>query len=253
MSLRLDVLKSLTLDDRRAAVHTSSKHSQTEEDTDDELINVVSLPGTPARSRAPSRPASRPVSPTRRSHLRDGSVSWTSSRPLSSDPLRAFPTQITQRIFRWLDISELAACSRVSRKWHKSQTLNYIWFQHYRKENFHDDNLPPGKWTRRESKENWRLQYLRMMSNKSDPSSPLPSRGSGRNSPSIDGYRTPKERNEERWRLEEEAQSRPNKVELREMYKELGGRKAKTKVKLGSAGGSRDKTGWVGGGHDEEW
>jgi hypothetical protein len=30
-----------------------------------------------------------------------------------------------------------------------------VWFQHYRKENFHDENLPPGKWTRRESKQNW--------------------------------------------------------------------------------------------------
>lgn len=132
----------------------------------------VSTPGTPARSRAPSRPTSRPVSPHRRSHLRDGSLTLISSRPLSSDPLRAFPTQISQRIFRWLDISDLAACSRISRKWNKSQTLNYsmspansatirltlssiVWFQHYRKENFHDDNLPPGKWTRRESKENW--------------------------------------------------------------------------------------------------
>ena len=30
-----------------------------------------------------------------------------------------------------------------------------VWFQHYRKENFHDESLPPGKWTKRESKQNW--------------------------------------------------------------------------------------------------
>lgn len=29
------------------------------------------------------------------------------------------------------------------------------------------------------------------------------------------------------------------------MYKELGGRKSRNKTKLGSAGGYRDKTGWV--------
>ncbi|KAL4065762.1 hypothetical protein V8B97DRAFT_1874835 [Scleroderma yunnanense] len=250
MSLRLDILKSLksaSLDDRKSV---SSRRSQAEEDPD-EYIYVVSTPGTPARSRASSRPASRPASPTRRSHLRDGSLSLTASTPLSPDPLRAFPTQISQRIFRWLDISDLAACSRVSRKWNKSQTLNYIWFQHYRKENFHDDSLPPGKWTRRESKENWRLAYLNLANNKVAPSNPIHSRGSGHNSPSRDGYQTPKERNEEKWRLEEEAQSRPNKVEMREMYKELGGRKAKSKVKLGSAGGARDKTGWDGGGLSE--
>jgi hypothetical protein len=32
---------------------------------------------------------------------------------------------------------------------------NPVWFQHYRKENFQDDSLPPGKWTKRESKQNW--------------------------------------------------------------------------------------------------
>ena len=30
-----------------------------------------------------------------------------------------------------------------------------VWFRRYRKENFHDESLPPGKWSRRESKQNW--------------------------------------------------------------------------------------------------
>ena len=30
-----------------------------------------------------------------------------------------------------------------------------VWFQHYRKENFHDESLPQGKWTKRESKQSW--------------------------------------------------------------------------------------------------
>ena len=38
-----------------------------------------------------------------------------------------------------------------------AHVLNFtlVWFQQYRKENFHDDTLPSGKWTRRESKQNW--------------------------------------------------------------------------------------------------
>ncbi|KAI6128694.1 hypothetical protein EDD16DRAFT_1472027 [Pisolithus croceorrhizus] len=255
MSLRLDVLKSLTLDDRKSVSNASSTRSQAEVDTDDELINVFSSPATPARSRAPSRPSSRPSSrpgsPTRRSHLREDMAPLISIRSRSTDPLRAFPTQISQRIFRWLDVSDLAACSAVSRKWSKSQTLNYIWFLQCRQESFFEDTLPPGKWTRRESRENWRLVYSKLISDKSTSSNPLLPSGSGRSSPSRRGYQTPKERNEERWRLEEEEQSRPSKVEMREMYKELGGRKAKTKVKLGSAGGIRDKTGWTA--DNEDW
>jgi hypothetical protein len=37
---------------------------------------------------------------------------------------------------------------------------------------------------------------------------------------------------------------------MRGIYKELGGRKAKSKTKLGSMGGVRDKGGWDGGGDD---
>src|SRR6266702_1088304 len=130
-----------------------------------------SLPGTPPRS----RPSTRPPSPSRgglarlpRGHL------LTTSAKQSTDPLRAFPTEISQRIFGLLGIHDLARCARVSRKWRKSQTLNYgmfrccavyisavtaslalVWFQHYRKENFYDTSLPQGKWTKRESKQNW--------------------------------------------------------------------------------------------------
>jgi hypothetical protein len=70
----------------------------------------------------------------------------------------------------------------VSKKWNRSQTLNYgrpllfsffssqsltqppVWFQHYRKENFHDESLPPGKWTKRESKQNWVCTHLSSIS-----------------------------------------------------------------------------------------
>jgi hypothetical protein len=72
-------------------------------------------------------------------------------------------------------------------------------------------------------------------------------------SPSLSGYQTPRELKEERWRLEAEAAARPGKVEMRSIYKELGGRKARAKTKLGSAGGVRDKGGWEGEGGGEDW
>jgi hypothetical protein len=64
------------------------------------------------------------------------------------------------------------------------------------------------------------------------------------------GHRTPKEANEERWAQEAEGAARPNKVEMREAYKELGGRKSKAKTKLGRAGGAAGRN--VGGLGEEE-
>jgi len=59
----------------------------------------------------------------------------------------------------------------------------------------------------------------------------------------MSGYQTPREIREEQWRAEAEA-TKPGKLEMREMYKELGGRKAKSKAKFGSPG-IRDKGGWA--------
>lgn len=57
------------------------------------------------------------------------------------------------------------------------------------------------------------------------------------------GYQTPREIREEQWKVEND--SRPGKLEMREMYKELGGRKSRTKPKFGSATVvTRDKGGW---------
>ncbi|KAI0271741.1 hypothetical protein BC834DRAFT_818627 [Gloeopeniophorella convolvens] len=211
------------------------------DDSDDELVNVFSLPGTPARSRPPTRPSS----PSRggAGRLIRGPLSITSSKQ-STDPLKVFPTEVSQRIFGILSICDLARCARVSRKWRKSQTLNYVWFQHYRKENFHDTSLPQGKWTKRESKQNWSSMYAQVMLNRSPPLGPARSR-SGYTSPSGSGYQTPRELREERWRLEADTSEKPGKNEMREMYKELNGRKSKAKGKLGGGTGIRDKGGWT--------
>ena len=49
---------------------------------------------------------------------------------------------------------------------------------------------------------------------------------------------------EEKWRVESESQQKPTKIEMREMYKELGGRKARGKGKVGMEAGARDRGGW---------
>jgi len=222
MSLLYTVLRSTSL--------------QSGADSDDEFVGVASTFTSPSNTR-PSSPtlkgaAGRPI--PKALHL-------TRSR---SDPLRVLPTELSQRIFSRLPLSDLARCALVSKKWNRSQTINYVWFQHYRKENFHDESLPPGKWTKRESKQNWRTVYLKTVRERTPPSTPFSRSSSAYNS----GYQTPREIKEDQWRSETGAAARPNKVEMREMYKELGGRKARSKTKLGSTGPTRDKGGW---GQDE--
>ena len=56
------------------------------------------------------------------------------------------------------------------------------------------------------------------------------------------GQQTPREMREEKWKQEAEV-TRPGKLEMRAKYKELGGRKARGKGKVGGGGG-RDKGGW---------
>jgi len=125
--------------------------SNVHHDSDDDIVPVAS-PGT-----------TRPSSPALRS---------AAAKVKHTDPLRILPTEISQCIFARLSLRDLAGCSLVSKKWNRSQTINYgiclpqlrlarvhspsiVWFQHYRRENFHDASLPPGKWSKRESKQNW--------------------------------------------------------------------------------------------------
>ena len=73
--------------------------------------------------------------------------------------------------------------------------------------------------------------------------SPPQSSRSGYASPRS-GQQTPREIREEKWRVEAETTARPTKVEMREAYKELAGRKARGKGKLGGTAGMRDRGGW---------
>ncbi|KAJ6569422.1 hypothetical protein B0H19DRAFT_939004 [Mycena capillaripes] len=241
MSLLQDVLRShvpdsAAIEKRLHKVANKAAQASSSDESDDELVNVVSLPGTPARTRPPSPTrngaAARPL---------PGPLHLSSRRDL----LKALPTEVSQRIFRELSLKDLAKCALVSKKWSRSQTINYVWFQHYRNENFHDDSLPAGKWTKRESKQNWRVMHLQATGRRSPGVNGM-SRASGYASPLLSGAQTPRELKEEKWRQEAETTA-PGKLEMRSMYKELGGRKSKEKSKWGSSG-VRDKGGWSGDG-----
>ncbi|KAH9911653.1 uncharacterized protein B0H18DRAFT_1089002 [Fomitopsis serialis] len=249
MSLLQDVLRTQTIDQNGNTFSITERlqTQRSDQESDDEIVGVVSAPGTRPASRTPSRPSS----PGPRSAARRPYQAVSLSTTLPSDPLRALPTDLSQRIFAQLSIRDLARCSRVSKKWNRSQTLNYVWFQHYRKENFHDDSLPPGKWTKRESKQNWRTTYLQTVASRdSDTLGPVYHSYSGRSTPGGSGAQTPRELREDKWRSETEGEARPSKNEMREMYKELKGRKAKSKFNVGAGAGVRDRGGWAEGGEE---
>ncbi|KAI0747412.1 hypothetical protein C8Q74DRAFT_1401890 [Fomes fomentarius] len=235
MSLLQAVLRTQVTD----ALDKAPAGGRNSSDGDEELrlVNVMSLADSPGRSRTGSQPTSRPHSPTRGSKLSPLSP-LPAVKEVTRDPLRVLPTDISRRIFSLLTIKELARCSRVSKKWNQSQTLNFVWFQHYRKEHFRDESLPLGNWTRRESKQKWRITYLQTIPQRPPPQFPY----SGYTTSSRSGHQTPQEIREERWHEEAEA-SKPTKFEMREMYKELGGRKARGKGKLGGTSGMRDRGG----------
>ncbi|KAG6850175.1 hypothetical protein H0H93_016855 [Arthromyces matolae] len=176
-------------------------------ESDDDLVNVV----TPDRT--------RPSSPIRAASSRPlpGPLLISSRR---RDILRAFPTEISQRIFAHLSIKQLAKCALVSKKWRRSQTINYG--NTIEKKTFMTTVF---------------LQVNGLNANRSKIG------GSGYSSPiSNSGYQTPRELKEEQWKLEAET-TKPDKLEMRGMYKDLGGRKSKSKTKFG-APGLRDRGGW---------
>jgi len=245
-ALLRDVLRSQGLDQLTTRLQksplTRARDLAENDEWEDELVSVQSLPGTPSRSRATSRASS----PTRASSRRlPGPLHLSAAKNRHSDPLRAFPTDISQLIFQLLSVADLAVCACVCRKWAKSQTINYVWFQHVRKDTFGDISLPPGKWTRRESKSNWRRIFREtLLAREAEAYSVQPLDSS---SATHSGYQTPREIKEEQWNTENQAMGRPDKREMREMYKELGGRKLRTKGRLPTGvggGGHRDRGGW---------
>ncbi|KAG9086834.1 hypothetical protein FRC07_012973 [Ceratobasidium sp. 392] len=209
--------------------------------SEEELIGVQTTPNTPrVLSRAGSRSGSRATSPSRlgASGRRVRGPLMLGGARQHTDPVRAFPTEIGQRIFGQLGVRDLATCARVCSRWKRSQTLNYVWFQQYRKDNFQDDSLPNGKWTRRESKQDWRVTYLKIQ-RRSDYDGPRMAADADALS---SGYVTPREVREAQWASDAAAaNAKLGRLEARSIYKQQGGRKSKTKSKFGE---TRDRGGW---------
>jgi hypothetical protein len=79
---------------------------------------------------------------------------------------------------------------------------------------------------------------------------PVDFSSSRKGTPPGSGYQTPREVREAKWSVENETVASPSKIEMREMYKALDGRKAKGKGKIGTTP-RRDRGGWDGDG--DEW
>jgi len=267
MSLLQDVLKQ-----RLEAVEDAQNGEGPVESDDDEMIDVASGTNTPLRSRVPTRSGSptragkrtlKPSSLAQSSLATDsdgGLASEVSKRVNSRDPLRFFPDKIRPIIFCMLSPSDLASCTLVSQRWKKSQTINHAWYQVYRHETYQFSDLPVGKWTKRESKRDWRTELIkaRRIRDKEQSHTPLKGFNSRPRTPAIrsgtstpldsdmyhrDGHLTPREAKEEEWARQEQQTVTPDKVTSRAWYKEVGGKRVK-KTKAGMAGGMRDRTAW---------
>ncbi|KAG8835788.1 hypothetical protein FRC17_001182 [Serendipita sp. 399] len=157
---------------------------------------------------------------------------------------------------------DLASCSLVCQRWKKSQTINHAFYQLYRTEAYVGSDLPVGRWTKRESKRDWRSELLKARRIRykekqqhqqgistppivaySRPRTPAAHRDGGASSPHGTGHLTPRELQEEEWAREQETS--PTKNEMRSYYKEHGGKRIR-KSKAGMTGGMRDRTAWGG-------
>jgi hypothetical protein len=151
---------TMSSDLRQTVLRSNAREQHTDDAASDEdWVNVVRAfalkTGWSSSPPLQQTDLSRPQSPIGKSPGRTTTAATTASRKNTRDPLRALPSDLNQRIFASLGIRDLARCSRVSKRWSRSQTINYVWFQMYRADNYQDDSLPPGKWTKRESKQNW--------------------------------------------------------------------------------------------------
>lgn len=236
-----------------------SHYSDDSDDDDDELVDLATRPSTPVFGTKEGSNVDRPGR-------------FISAR----DPIRILPSQVMLKVFLQLDIKSLARCDRVCKRWKKSQTLNYVWFLHNRsinlpqlqkkpdgsyinKQGEDDPNYDPydkahfltlfrtpvptsstPQWSKRESKQPWRLTFKTLVNRRENPSSvpdfrvDVDALSSGMMSPMIDsdsvagsGTVTPR-----------------SKKEMREHYKQMQGRKSKGKGQLGgTVRGVKDKGG----------
>ncbi|UZJ52467.1 hypothetical protein CBS101457_001787 [Exobasidium rhododendri] len=218
--------------------------------SDEEMIGVISLPGTVPSTPSASRPSSPGLSSRgKRSGLSQSMTSADLNRKSKTDPLRSLPKDVSQRIFLSLPLSTLLSLSLVNKRYRRSATLNYCWYKQCQLNSVHEeivatstDGGGAAKWTRRESKIDWKSQYAkqkRIEAREVQRLESLP--GSGTTTPSRtqrlkdQGVKTHKEMREEEWNSQENVGY--SKTEMREWYKGQAGTKGgKVKGKTGKGG-----------------
>ncbi|CDS00296.1 uncharacterized protein SPSC_06649 [Sporisorium scitamineum] len=229
--------------------NSSSRLAAVETDTTDFESDVDSNAASSSKQLGASKLRTTTVGSKKRS---------ASSIRSKTDPLRSFTSEIAQHIFLQLPVESLIACSSVCKRWRRSATLNYCWYRHYQHTFFAtslDSALPSipawgsggAKWTRRESKTDWKMQYgrqKRMQAKDAARAESLP--GSGTTTPSRTqrmqdaGILTTHEARMQQWKQEEDAQW--TKQEMRDYYKsgakggKFKGKREKGGVKTGAAG-----------------
>lgn len=215
-------------------------------------------PGTPAELSRPTSPNAPGHAPKLRSNL-----SFAGERPVrvkavksKTDPLRSLPKNVSQRIFLSLRTRDLLSLSAVCRRYSKSQTLNYCWYRQVLSQfdsqdagsnsSYNSPAMTPNPssssstagahWTRRESRTNWKQEYIK----KKRLAEREYARENNLFSGSSSGYTTPSRSQrladsgvktastvrEEQWKEDaEKEQVGYSKNEMREYYKEMGGSK----------------------------
>ncbi|EOR04185.1 DNA-directed RNA polymerase II subunit RPB9 [Wallemia ichthyophaga EXF-994] len=181
--------------------HKAKIHSDApSEDGEDDVVSVYTGSGISTPNRRRDRSEER-IGPER-------------------DPMKIFTHDISTNIFRRLSQQDLKQCHRVCKRWRRSQVINYIWFEIYRQRFFDGESTQSlqGKWTRRESRQDWKLMY------KSANRRPFESAVVEQLERSI----TPSQIREAQWDAEANKPP-PTKNEQREEYKLLKGRKPRSK------------------------
>jgi len=220
----------------------------------DELVPVQTPAGSAFGSPTTSAASSRASSPDRngsRSGSRKGKGKGKPPRDKTKekakadagrlDPLARFPNSVSARIFEPLSAGDLFRCQGVSKKWRKSQTINYTWYRLMATIAHQQFDVPPApplldptgqlSWPRADSLADWSDKYTeayRPTAFESDDSFEESS-GDERDEEGL----TLKERREARWAEENEGQNM-TKVEARQYYKTLGNSKTKGKTGKGS-------------------
>ncbi|KAN0064761.1 hypothetical protein ACQY0O_001818 [Thecaphora frezii] len=211
-------------------------------ESDDELVQVHS--GAQTGTVTPVEPKDPEVAaPLGLSKLR-----YEAKRKASTDPLRAFGNEVAQHIFLQLPPRTLLSCSEVSKRWRRSATLNYCWFQHHQSSLLGQEASPTlpawgsggAKWTRRQSKTDWKTAFLKqrkMEARDAQRAESLP--GSGTVTPSrtqkmVDaGLVTTQMARRQQW---DEQEQPATKEEMREYYKSATNKGGKVKGKREKGG-----------------